>query len=213
MPKPIRDLRRHRHRRRPCRHRGGAGGRPHGRAHAAAHPEHRDAGADELQPGDRRHRQGTPGARDRCARRRHGARRRSRRHPVPDPECQQGPGGARHARPGRPAALPAGHPRAAWRTSRTSGCFSRRSADLSSRAAGAGRGHRHRHRLRGAAPWCSPWAPSSAAASTSASTTTRAGAPGMPPSNRLAARLRELPLRVGAAEDRHAAAHRWPHLD
>ena len=37
------------------------------------------------------------------------------------------------------------------------------------------------------------------------------GRAGDPPSNRLAARLRELPLRVGAAQDRHAAAHRRPH--
>ena len=36
------------------------------------------------------------------------------------------------------------------------------------------------------------------------------GRAGDPPSNRLASRLRELPLRVGTAEDRHAAAARRP---
>ena len=61
-------IRCHRDRRRPCRHRGRAGGGAHGQAHAAADPQHRDARADELQSGHRRHRQGPPGQGDRCAR-------------------------------------------------------------------------------------------------------------------------------------------------
>ena len=76
-------------------------------------PEHRDPGTDELQPGDRRHRQGTPGARDRRAGRGDGARRGPRRHPVPHAERQQGSGGARDPRAGRPRALPAGNQAAA----------------------------------------------------------------------------------------------------
>ena len=77
--------------------------------------------------------------------------------------------------------------------------------------AGAGRRHGQRHRASRPAPWCSRSARSSAAASTSASRTMPGGRAGDPPSNRLAARLRELPLQVGAPEDRHAAAHRRPH--
>ena len=37
------------------------------------------------------------------------------------------------------------------------------------------------------------------------------GRAGDPPSNKLAERLRALPFRVGAPQDRHAAAHRRPH--
>ena len=65
-------------------------------------------GVDELQPGDRRARQGPSGARDRRPRRADGPRRRLRRHPVPRPQPPQGPGGAGAARPGRPQALPPG---------------------------------------------------------------------------------------------------------
>ena len=118
------------------------------------------------------------------------------RHPVPHPQRQQGPGGARHARSGRPAAVPAGHPHAA-----------REPAEPDALPAG-GRGPHRRGRAgcsawsRSAgsasrpARWCSPSAPSSAAASTWASTTCPGGRAGDAPSNRLAARLRELPLKV-----------------
>ena len=61
---------------------------------------------DVVQPGDRRARARPSGARDRCARRRDGARDRSRRHPVPRAQPQQGAGGARAARAGRPPPVP-----------------------------------------------------------------------------------------------------------
>ena len=102
------------------------------RAHAAAHAEHRDARPDELQPGHRRHRQGSPGHGDRRAGRCHGARHRSCRHPVPHAQRQQGPGGARDARAGRSHALPAGRSVDRSRTSRTCRCSSRRSRTCAS---------------------------------------------------------------------------------
>ena len=129
------NIRRHRGRRRPRRHRGRAGRGAHGLPHAAGHAEHRGARPDELQPGDRRHRQGPPGQGDRRARRRDGARHRPRRHPVPHAERQQGPGGARDARAGRPRSSTSAPSAACSRTSRTSRCSSRRSPTCGSRAA------------------------------------------------------------------------------
>jgi hypothetical protein len=92
----------------------------------AADAQHRDAGADELQPVDRRHRQGPPGQGGRRAGRRDGRGHRRGGHPVPHPQWQQGAGGARDAGAGRPGAVPAAI-RRGWRTSRTCGCSSRRS--------------------------------------------------------------------------------------
>ena len=46
-----------------CWHRGGANRRAHGLPYIAADTQPGDAGADELQPVDRRHRQGPPGQR------------------------------------------------------------------------------------------------------------------------------------------------------
>ena len=57
-----------------------------GCAHAAADAQHRDAGADELQPVDRRHRQGPSGQGGRRAGRRDGAGHRRGGHPVPHPQ-------------------------------------------------------------------------------------------------------------------------------
>ena len=108
-------LRLHRRRRRPCRHRSRAGVGPHGRAHAALDAEPRNAGADELQPGDRRHRQRASDEGDRRARRRHGAGDRSRRNSFPHLERQQGTRRARDARAGGPRALQARDSRAARR--------------------------------------------------------------------------------------------------
>ena len=105
MPAPHRRYGRHRRRRRPRRLRGGAGGRAPGPAHAAAHRRSRQAGADVVQPGGRRRRQGPPGQGDRGARRRDGARHRRRRHSVPPAQPVQGAGGARHARAVRQGAL------------------------------------------------------------------------------------------------------------
>ena len=109
-------------------------------------------------------------------------------------------------------AVPAGDPAACSRTSRTSRCSSRRSPTSSSTAAGsAAWSPPPGIAFDAPRPWCSPSAPSWAAASTSASSNMPGGRAGEPPSNRLAARLRELPLRVGAPEDRHAAADRRAH--
>ena len=105
-------VRRDRRRRRPRRHRGRARRCAHGRGDAAADAPHRDARADELQPVDRRHRQGPSGQGDRCARRRDGRGGRRGRHPVPHPERLEGAGGARDARPGGPGAVPRGDPAA-----------------------------------------------------------------------------------------------------
>ena len=106
-------IRRDRRRWRPCRHGGGAG-RGAGRgADAAAHPEHRDAGADELQPGHRRDRQGAPRQGDRRPRRGDGAGRGPLRDPLPHPERAQGSRGAGDPRPDRPLAVSPPHARGA----------------------------------------------------------------------------------------------------
>ncbi len=47
------------------------------------------------------------------------------RDPVSHPQCQQGAGGARHPRPGRPRAVQAGGATRPWRVSRTWRCSSR----------------------------------------------------------------------------------------
>ena len=123
-------LRRHRRRRRPRRHRSRARRRAHGRAHAAADAQHRDAGPDELQPGDRRHRQGPPGQGDRRARRRDGARGRRGRHPVPHRSTRR-KGPAVRATRARPTACCTRRPSArGWRTSRTSTLFQQAVDDL-----------------------------------------------------------------------------------
>ena len=59
------------------------------------------------------------------------------------------------------------------------------------------RGDAERHRVSRAAPWSSPWALFWAARSMSACESHAGGRAGDPPSMRLAARLRELKLRVG----------------
>ena len=70
------------------------------RAHAAVDAQHRNARPDELQPGDRRHRQRPSGQGDRRAGRRHGPRSRSRRHPVAHVERVERSGSARDPLPG-----------------------------------------------------------------------------------------------------------------
>ena len=77
------------------------------RLNRAGDPSFRDDRRNVLQPGDRRPRQGTSGARDRRAGRRDGARRRQGRHPVSRPQPPQGSGCPGTARPGRPEALSA----------------------------------------------------------------------------------------------------------
>ena len=100
--------------------------RAHGLQDAAADAQHRDAGADELQPVDRRHRQGAPGQGSRCAGRRDGDRHRRGRHPVPHPQRSAR---ARRCAPRarRPTASSTRRRSAAgWRTSPTCRCSSRR---------------------------------------------------------------------------------------
>ena len=109
------------------------------------------------------------------------------------------------------AALPAGHPRAAREPAEPRRCSSRRWRTSCSRASACAASSRSPASLRARAPWCSRPAPSSAAASTSASSTMPGGRAGDPPSQRLAARLRELRAARRPAEDRHAAAHRRAH--
>ena len=178
----------------------------------AADPPDRDDRRDVVQPGDRRPGQGPSGARDRRARRRHGARHRPRRHPVPHAQPQQGPGGARPARPGRPQALPRRHAGAArgqsgprrsarprsriWRSMPRAG--SPASSPRTGETIRGGRGgadHRHvparPHPYRRGAP---------------AGGAGRGGAVDRPGGDPGAARLR-----AGPAEDRDAAAARRPH--
>ena len=101
-------IRRHRHRRRPCRLRGRERGCADGREDGAGDPSLCDHRRDVLQSRDRRARQGPSGPRGRCAGRPDGPGRRCRRHPVPDAQSPQGSGGPRSARPGRPQALRGG---------------------------------------------------------------------------------------------------------
>ena len=83
-------------------------------------------GPDELQPGDRRHRQGPPGQGDRRARRRRWrAPRIARGIQFAHAEREQGSGGARDARAGRPRSSTRRPSAARSRTSRTSRCSSR----------------------------------------------------------------------------------------
>ena len=98
-----RTLRCHRDWRRTRRNGSLTGVRARGCAYPINHAEHRNARADELQPGNRRHRQGTSHERDRCDGWRDGAGDRSRRHPVSHAELQQGTRRTRDARSGGPA--------------------------------------------------------------------------------------------------------------
>ncbi len=171
-----RGVRRDRGRRRPCRHRGRARLGATRCTHAARHAEHRGAGADELQPGDRRHRQGAPRPRDRCARRRDGARDRPCRHPVPHAQREQGPGRPRDARAGRPHALQARRSARSSRTSRTCRCSRPRSPTCRSSTAALPASSPRWASSSPRARSCSRSARSSAARSTSASNSRRADA-------------------------------------
>ena len=95
-----------RHRRGARRHRGGAGGGAAGRQNRHLHHVARRHRQHALQPLDRRHRQGPPGAGDRRAGRRDG--QGGGRHLPAEPDAQpgQGPGGAQPARPVGPRGLP-----------------------------------------------------------------------------------------------------------
>ena len=102
-----------------------------------------------VQPRDRRAGPRPSGAGDRRARRRDGPGDRRRRHPVPNAQPQQGPGGAGAARPGRPPALRAGGARAAGR--RQPGLELREAEVedlLVARRAGGGRDRRRRGAAR-----------------------------------------------------------------
>ena len=93
-------------RRRACRVRGGDGVGAHGPAHGAVHPEPRPDRADELQPGHRRHRQGTPRARGGRAGRHYGRGRRRMRHSVSPAQHIARPGRLVAARAVRQGPLP-----------------------------------------------------------------------------------------------------------
>src|SRR6266536_5607201 len=106
-------IRRHHRWWRPRRHRGCARQCADGAQHAAAHPQHRNPGPDVVQSVDRRNRQRSLGEGSRRPWRRDGDRDRRGRHPVPRSQFEQGSGGPRDPRPGRPGALQAGDPVAA----------------------------------------------------------------------------------------------------
>ena len=204
------NLRRHHRRRRPRRHGSCAGRCTHGRANAAAHPQHRNPRADVVQPLHRRHRQRASGARSRCARRRDGLGDRSIGHPVPPLKRQQRRGGTRHPSAGRPHSLQSRHPRNAGKPAefgfvstscgrhhaRRQPCIGRKNRD-ECRIQSARRGAHRRHIFGGQNPH-------------------RFGKlfwrPRRRPCRTVAFRL---PERAAAAarpsENRHAAAHRRAH--
>ena len=107
MTASVYEYRRAGDRRRPCRHRGGAGGGAAGRQDGAADHQSRHRRPDELQPGHRRRGQGADRPRDRRPGRRDGPGDRRHRHPVPHAQPPQGPGHARPAGPGRQEGLSA----------------------------------------------------------------------------------------------------------
>ena len=142
-------IRRHRHRGRPCRHRGGARVGPDGAQHAAADAQHRDSRADVVQSLHRRHRQGPPGQGSGRAGRRDGDRHRRGGHPVQGAQFEQGSGGSRDACPGRSRSLQGGDsapPRDPAQPD-TVPAGRRRPAD--SRRPGGRRRHANRGRVRG----------------------------------------------------------------
>ena len=98
-------VRRHRHRRRPRRLRGGVGRGPARLPRRAVHAVARDGGADAVQSGDRRHGEGPSRPRDRRAGRTDGPRHRRDRHPVQAAQSQPRAGGVVAARAGGQAAL------------------------------------------------------------------------------------------------------------
>ena len=113
-------------------------------------------GADELQPGHRRHRQGSPGQGDRRARRRDGACRRRRRHPVPH---------AQRVARARPCARRAARPTARSTAARSAAWSKRSPTSTLFQAGGRRPGHRGRRAcaasitqtgpaFRRAARWC-----------------------------------------------------------
>jgi len=84
-------------------------GRTDRRAHGPPHPSLCEHRRDVLQSGDRRARQGPPGARDRRARRTDGASGGRGRHSVPPSQPLQRPGRSGPARTGRSDVVPARH--------------------------------------------------------------------------------------------------------
>ena len=107
-------LRRDRHRRRPCRRRGGVGGGADGPQRRDLHAVGSDGRAHAVQPGGRRHGEGSSGSRDRRARRLDGHGDRRDRHPVQAAQSQPRSRSLVAARAGGQAPLQrVGPPRAA----------------------------------------------------------------------------------------------------
>ena len=123
-------FRRHRHRRRPCRHRGGARRGAHGCVDAAPDPFDRDPRPDELQSVDRRHWQGSSGEGDRCPRRCDGQGGRRSRNPLPHPERLERASRSGDACAGGSGAVQGGDSAPSWRSSRTSLLFQAACDDL-----------------------------------------------------------------------------------
>ena len=172
------------------------------------HAVRRDRGAHAVQSGDRRHGEGTPGPRDRRARRADGARDRRDRDPVQAAEPQPRTGGLVAARPGGQAPL------------QRSGCsdaLGRSRASPGSSAAPVGSSSRRRRCRRARARERRDYSlPRAGRHDRHVPQRTRAR---RPRSATVGARRRTAVarsrgvdqvdrLRVGAAEDRHAAAPR-----
>jgi tRNA uridine 5-carboxymethylaminomethyl modification enzyme len=179
-----------------------------GCAHAAAHAQHRDAGADELQPQHRRHRQGPSGQGDRRAGRCDGRGHRRGRHPVPHPQRQQGAGGAGHAGAGRPGAVPRRHP-PRLENQPTCGCSSRRWTTCCSRATGGGRRHADGLRFRARAVVLTAGTFLDGRIHVGLQNYS-AGPRGRPAGGQPVGAAEGAEAAAGPAEDRHAAAHRRP---
>ena len=169
-------------------------------------------GADELQPCDRRHRQGASHEGDRRARRRDGDARSIARASIF--------GRSTRAR-ARPCAQRARRPIALLYKHAIRGVLEKQpnldAAPAKRRGRAARRGPRPRrrhasgHRDRRRRTWCSRSARSSPARFTSGKSITPAVAPAIRRPIGLAHKLRELGLAVGRLKTGHAAAHRRSH--
>ncbi len=152
---------------------------------------------------------------DRCPRRRDGDRDRRSGHPIPDPQFEQGTGRAGDPGAGRSGAVQAGDSPSSGKPAQPHAVPAGRSTTPGARWRGRSARGRGRHPDSG-----SPSRPAHVVLTAGTFLAGlvhvglaqyEAGRAGDPPAKRLAARLRELGLPVGPAQDRDAAAPRWPH--
>ncbi len=194
---------------------GGRGGRGAGGGRVRRGLQLRHGGADELQPGDRRRRQGADRPRDRRPGRGNGPGDRRHGHSVPHAQSPQGPGHAQPAGPGRQEGVSVrsqAHRRGAGRARSAAG-VGRGSLDgrVARRAAGRGSARSRRRRLPGARGGAHDGhLPAGAHAHRRSQDAGRSG--GRRDHRRASARaLHRLGLSRPPLQDRHAAAAQRPH--